>query len=147
MLIGVDTKHGVSRGDLFKLHQRRPPIHWDVRASSWRDLQVPTQDWRASARINFLEAHCFTAAMTKDRLPPGGPHVGRQRGAGWSIPLIEAQGRKGRPATAPADRGNQRGSIFRAIAAAVSPAEGPFVRFKVSEEGRGALMLGLKIDA
>jgi hypothetical protein len=63
------------------------------------------------------------------------------------IPLIEAQGRKGRPATAPADRGKSERLDLPGIAAAVSPAEGPFVRFKVSEEGREALMLGLKIDA
>jgi hypothetical protein len=38
-------------------------------------MQVSAQDWRAVARINFLEADRFTMAMTKDRLASGCPHL------------------------------------------------------------------------
>src|SRR5260370_376891 len=65
-----------SPGELRYRRRGSPPIYGDVRAGSRRDLQVTPQHWGAGARINFLEAHCFTVAMTKDRLPSGCPHVG-----------------------------------------------------------------------
>jgi hypothetical protein len=57
-------------------NQGSPPIHRDVRARSRRDLKIAPQDRRSSARINFLQAHRFTVAVTENRPSTGRPHVG-----------------------------------------------------------------------
>src|SRR5208337_2928593 len=69
------AEHGIARGDLIELLQRRVAADFEVRAGAWSPLQIGLEDRRARRHRHFLQPHLFRSSIAERGGARAGSHV------------------------------------------------------------------------